>query len=167
MNYLEYLKTNRELKQREIESIMERYKTEPVGTGYIDIITPNKYIDEFIEEITNINVAIECVTWWCHCSDTNEKQYGCPHGMGGPKSDYYDGWYSEMGFEFETFEIPSDKFQKLDPDENLYENIKTINELIREYVMDLSKARGYSKCLTPAFWLRVPEEWERINYMKD
>ncbi|MEI2356989.1 hypothetical protein [Mesobacillus zeae] len=120
-----------------------------------------------IENLTKMNVAIESVTWWCHCSDRNEKQFGCPHGMGGPESDFYNGWYSEMGYEFEMFEIPAEKFQELNYNDNFPSNIKTINDEIKDYVNDLSKARGYSKCLTPAFWLSVPDGWKRIKYMKN
>lgn len=40
MKYLEYLEEYREIKQKEIEELMKYYKAEPVGSGYIDIITP-------------------------------------------------------------------------------------------------------------------------------
>lgn len=167
VKYLEYLEANREQKQLEIEKILERYKTEPVGSGYIDIITPIENVEKLINEFTNINVAIECVTWWCYCSDQNKIQYGCPHGMGGPKSCYFDEWYSEMGFDFETFEICLDEIKSLHYDEGSPKNIQAINEKVKDYVNDSSKARGYSQCLTPAFWLSVPENWKRINYLKD
>lgn len=167
MKYLEYLEAKREIKQSEIERLLEKYKTEPVGSGYIDIITPSEYIEYLIEGFTKMNIAVECVTWWCHCSDSNKKQYCCPHGMGGPKSKYYDGWYSEMGFEFETFDIPTEEFQELNYDNELPNKIKTINDTIKSYVTDLSKARGYSECLTPAFWLHVPDEWKRIRYINN
>ena len=29
-------------------------------------------------------------------TEENSKQFGCPHGYGGPKSNYYTGWFSEM-----------------------------------------------------------------------
>lgn len=94
------------------------------------------------------------------------KQYGCPHGMGGPESSYFDGWFSEMGFEFETFEIPTDDLEHLNDGSELQTKIESINNTILSYINVLSKARGYSKCMTPALWLHVPEEWKRISYMK-
>ncbi|CAH2713626.1 hypothetical protein BACCIP111895_00762 [Neobacillus rhizosphaerae] len=166
MKYLEYLEAYREIKQKEIEEVMKYYKTEPVGSGYIDIITPFAHIEKFIEELTNIKVVVECVTWWCHSSEKNTEQYGCPHGMGGPVSSYFDGWFSEMGFEFETFEIPTDDLEQLNDDSQLQTKIGLINDTILSYINDLSKAREYSKCMTPALWLHVPEEWKRIRYMK-
>lgn len=166
MKYLEYLKGNSELNQIQIERLLEKYKTQPVGDGYIDIITPKDFIEPLLDGFTDINVAVECVTWWCHCSENNKNQFGCPHGMGGPKSNFFDGWFSEMGFEFETFQIPNEKFQNLNYDNELKNKIESINNRIKMYLYDLSKAREYSECLTPAFWLHVPDDWKRISYMK-
>jgi hypothetical protein len=99
-----------------------------------------------LDGFTDINVAVERVKWWCHYSKNNKNQFGCPHGMGGSKSDFFDGWFSEMGF-FDTFQIPSEKFQNLNYINELGNKIGSINNRIKMYLYDFSKTKEYSECL--------------------
>lgn len=164
MEYLKYLSTIKVVKQNEIEDLLEKYKSQPVGTGCIDIITANNLVDDLIKELTNINVVINGVTWWCHCSDTNKERLGCPHGMGSPISDFYNGWFSEM-CHLEMYDIPENELQHLKFDENTPSEIKSINERIKNYIKDFSNHKDYTECLTPALWLHVPNEWKRVKYL--
>jgi hypothetical protein len=68
-------------------------------------------------------------TWWCHVADGHE-----PCGMGGPKSEYFDGWFSE---------IPMDKIIELKD-----------NEACRAYfAKEWPEDPDYRACYWPGFWL--------------
>lgn len=86
-------KIQKELKL--LNFLLKKYKVQPVGNGYIDCIIVDD-IYGFVKEITDANIHITLVTWWCYVTEENSKQFGCPHGYGGPKSNYYTGWFSEM-----------------------------------------------------------------------
>ncbi|MFD5019807.1 hypothetical protein ACFWMP_12970 [Paenibacillus sp. NPDC058367] len=66
MNYLGSLRLNQEGKQKQVEDILERNKAQPVGHRYIDIITDSRYIRNLVFELTQVGIAINGVTWWCH-----------------------------------------------------------------------------------------------------
>lgn len=166
MNYLEYLRSNHEIVQSEIEDCLAKYLSQPVGSGYIDIITHFKLIENLILELTTIGIIIDGVTWWCHCSEENKRLYGCPHGMGGPQSVFYEGWYSEMGIDYESAEIPQAIYDKLEKGKVSSDDIKAMNDIIKDYIDEFSKDERFSKCFTPAVWLHVPKEWNRIKYLK-
>jgi hypothetical protein len=166
MNYLESLRSNPKFIQNQIEDLLEKNQAQPVGHGYIDIITDIKYLERLISELTQIGIVIDGVTWWCHCSEKNKYLYECPHGMGGPRSVYFEGWYSEMGIDYESFDIPQSNFEQLENRKVLLSEIKAINETTKRYIEQFTKDERFSKCFTPAIWLHVPKEWKRIKYMK-
>jgi hypothetical protein len=152
--------------QKKIELSLERNQSQPVGTGYIDIITDTGKIDNLITELTEIGIAINGVTWWCYCSEENKEKSGCPHGMGGPKSIYKVGWYSEMGLDYECFNISQNVYDKFESSEVTFKEIKSLNESVRKYIYDFSQDEKSFNCLTPALWLHVPREWKRTRYLK-
>ena len=84
------------MKKAQLDNILVKYKAEPVGWGYVDCIILNDDLAGFVNEITALGIKIKGFTVWCHCTDENKELYGCPHGFGGPKSIYHDGWFSEM-----------------------------------------------------------------------
>jgi hypothetical protein len=51
---------------------------------------------DFINEITSLGILINDVSWWCFVNPTKKDSTKCPHGMGGPTSEYYEGWSSEL-----------------------------------------------------------------------
>ncbi len=166
MKYMENLKSNSENLQKDIENSLEKHQAEPVGSGYIDIITAPLLIDSLITDLTTIGVAINGVTWWCYFTKENQELFGCPHGMGGPKSAFREGWYSEMGVDYESFDIPQNAYDKFEHGSVTIEEVRTLNDSVRNYIREFSLHKNYFKCFTPALWLHVPNDWKRIKYMK-
>ena len=82
-----------------------------------------------------------------------------PSGMGGPKSTYWDGCFSEMMIdlkEFETIELD----QILVKQQHAY--IKKLNQEIKTYILAESVQNQYNEsCLVPALWLYIPDHWNR------
>jgi hypothetical protein len=137
--------------------LLSKYKVQPVGNGYIDMITSNEQVVNFVNELTTNHLIVEGVTWWCHCTEKSKEKLGCPHGMGGPISDNYDGWFSET-------QIPM--FLTLNDIENItlkrtVDDIKPINDVLIKYIKEeFPKSDFYIECLVPALWLLVPDDWE-------
>jgi hypothetical protein len=72
-------------------------------------------------------------------------------GLGGPRSWYYDGWFSELVLDVDSFE----KTTKNNDDE--------IIGIIESTVISFPTKEvdfHQNSWLTPAFWLDVPEEWK-------
>ena len=118
--------------QRDLDNLMRQYKVQPVGKGYIDCIVSLEDVFTFISGLSDIR--IDGLTWWCHCKDQNS---GCPHGMGGLPSEYYDGWFSELCLPLTEFES---------------------NEQATAYLETLD-ASNILECFRPALWLDVPDAW--------
>ncbi len=104
-------------------------KIQPVGNGLIDLICPLENIDDFIDACNSERIEIKGFTWWCHVTDGH-----IPCGMGGPKSRYFDGWFSE---------IRMGDVHKLKD-----------NETYRGYFRNIWPCEdNYHECWWPAFWL--------------
>ena len=161
MTYLKSLRLNQLEKQKQIEDLLEKNKAQTVGHGYIDAITDFKHIESLISGLSQIGIAIDCVTWWCHCSEENKVLFGCPHGLGGPHSIHFDGWFSEIGIDNESFDIPSDTYQKREQGKVSLEEIRAINDIALVYIRQFTEAKRFSQCFKPAVWLHVPVEWRR------
>lgn len=74
------------------------------------------------------------------------------YGMGGPKSNFFNGWFSELCFgDDEVNTNEKDEILKIITNKEVH---FSGGELIR-----------YKKqeCLTPALWLEVPDEWKNIQ----
>ncbi len=110
---------------------LEDLKIQPVGDGPIDIdlICSPTQIDPFINLCNVQGVSIRGFTWWCHVVGGHE-----PCGMGGPKSKYYDGWFSEVPM-YDIIRLPN-------------------NEAYRNYFKNIwPTAADYHSCYWPGFWL--------------
>lgn len=166
LKYMEYLRSNNGILQENIENSLEKHQAQPVGSGYIDIITDQMLVGSLINDLTMIGISINGVSWWCYCSNENRELYGCPHGMGGPKSVYRVGWYSEMGLDYESFEISRNVYDMFEHSSVTAEDVRTLNDSVRNYILEFSQDKRYEKCYSPALWLHVPSNWERIKYMK-
>ena len=129
------------MKKSDLDNLMEQYKVQPVGWGYIDCIVSWDNVFDFINDLSNMGVRISTLKWWCHCKDDNT---GCPHGMGGPVSRYYDGWFSEMWFKMLDFDNNDQVIAYLNSPED-----ETMNKWFENRL----------ECFTPALWLDVPDDW--------
>jgi hypothetical protein len=126
-----------------LDKLLFAYKIQPVGWGYIDCITIKENVSGFIRSLTDLGINVTDITWWCHYTIEGNKGTGCPHGGGGPKSKYSDGWFSEM------YQIPNRK-------------IKDNKEIIPYIFNEWLNTKEYLPCLIPAFWLDVPDDWRNI-----
>ncbi|MCP3681313.1 MAG: hypothetical protein GY861_01360 [bacterium] len=163
--YTSTLKLNQKTVQKNLDMLIDGYDGIPASNGYIDIIILRERYVDFINALTELNLAIECVSWWCLATDENKEQYGCPHGYGGPMTKF--GWFSELSHDFD--EIEKKEIERLEC-EYSSERVRRINEIAAAIIKDkrtitygdgsyLVFARN--TCLTPAFWIRVPDDWER------
>lgn len=134
------------INKEELDNILALYKAQPVGSGYIDIIVKRENVRQLIEALIHDGVKINCITWWEYVEpNTRSKGYG----YGGPKSYYYDGWFSEICFgedELNTVAI-----------EDIMEVIEN-----KEIAFHGGEKISYKQeqCLTPALCLDVPNEWQ-------
>jgi hypothetical protein len=134
-----------------IDLLLEKYKVQPVGKGYVDLIVNPSLVVEFIEDLSKLGVLIKEIGWWCHVTEESKSSLGCPHGLVGPRCRYEEGWFSETLL-FENF---SERFE-----EDLYnlESIKEINETIIDYIkVGAPRNPEYSKCFYPGLWLLMPD----------
>ena len=122
------------LMKHNLDNLMKQYKVQPVGKGYIDCIVTWENVFCFVDNLSKIDIKIRGLTWWCHCKDQSS---GCPHGMGGPLSEYYGGWFSEMQFPLVEFES----------NEQVIAYLKAPND------------PNILGCFVPALWLDVPDGW--------
>ncbi len=163
---MKYLLTLDTKIQKQLDLLIEKFEAYPVGTGYIDIIVlGDKYI-EFINELTDLGLAVNSISWWCNASKENKKKYGCPHGYGGPKTQF--GWFSEILDEFDNVEeAEQQNFIKLNKNFSS-DIIKKINNKAKSIIKNKKtkpKAdENYlvfqkSPCLTPGIWIQVPDDW--------
>lgn len=166
MMYLDYLESNKKELVAQFKRLFSKYKVQPVGKGYIDCIVMKDNLEEFIKEITTLGIMITDVSWWCYVNTTNNESNECPHGMGGPTSIYFDGWFSELQNDF--FEADGGKVNTIleSYDKN---SIYSLNTLTIDGIKNmLNKPFKYTpndyiegnKCVIPGLWLLVPDDWE-------
>ena len=118
--------------KKPLQNIFEKYHVQPVGSGYIDCICPKENIEEFISALDELRVKIDGFTWWCFSVNGHQ-----PCGMGGPKNQYGEGFYSEME------ESGLVEFQD--------------NESCKRYLIEkFPSSSEYKDCLVPGFWLTLP-----------
>lgn len=157
MSYLGLLEDNENEIKKDLDRLIDYYKVQPVGFGYIDMITTKDNITGFVTDLSEKGIAIEALTWWCYCSSANKVKLGCPHGMGGTKSWYFDGWFSEMGLPIVNFELEIQENCRV---EDIKEKIKENNDKVINYIFNyFPKCEDYIKCIIPGFWLSVPDKW--------
>ncbi len=110
---------------------LRKLKIQPAGKGMIDLICPPEHVGAFLDLCDASGIAVRGFTWWCHVTEGH-----APCGMGGPRSRYYDGWFSE---------IPMEDIVRL-PD----------NEAFRDYFRTAwPKDPDYRPCRWPGFWLET------------
>jgi len=168
MKYFDYLELNKNYIVKQLEILFTEYKVQPVGNGYIDCIVIKSKMDEFIRKVGELGILIYVVNWWCYVDPNESANSGCPHGLGGPKSEYFEGWFSELQNDFIKVDDASIKriTENYDKD-SVYElNMKTSIEILKilktpfrytphDYIAE-------NKCVTPSLWLLVPDSWKRL-----
>lgn len=121
-------------KKEKLDKLIKKNKVQPVGDGYIDCIVSYKNVADFIDGLNTLQIKIGGLTWWCHCIEN--RRGGCPHGMDGPKSIYFQGWFSELDTPFVQF---------------------SNNDEALNYILDTApQEEGFFPCFTPALWLDIP-----------
>ncbi|MCB8965942.1 MAG: hypothetical protein H6660_03525 [Ardenticatenaceae bacterium] len=134
------------INKEELDNILALYKAQPVGSGYMDVIVKRENVRQLIHKLILGGVQINSITWWQYV-EQNTKSKG--YGLGGPKSDYYDGWFSEINFADDELNttVVDDIMKVIENKEITFSNGERIG-----YIQD--------ECLTPALWLDIPDEWE-------
>lgn len=160
--YISRVSLERSHLQREIDAVVASHAVRTVGTGYIDIITPMSRTESFINAMTTLGVMINAMTLWCDCTPANSRQWGCPHGHGGP-SYSEDCYFSEMCGELEfgvvSWEPLFDGFR------SIVDAVAAQHQKVRAYLHEgIKEYPRYSPCLVPGFWLAVPDEWVNANH---
>jgi hypothetical protein len=138
------------MNKEHLDRILENHKAQPVGIGYIDIIVKRDNYRLFIQDLIESGFEIESVSWWEWCEGENE----CNYGLGGPKSNYYNGWFAEIPTKVDDL-----KLEEL----NKEESIKKVVNLIESKSIGFSDETVQFKksdWLTPAIWLGVPDHWK-------
>jgi hypothetical protein len=167
MRYFDYLESNKKEIVSQLEKMLTKYKVQPVGKGYIDCIVMKENFEDFITEITSLGILITDVSWWCYVNPSNKESTECPHGMGGPHSGFYEGWFSELQNDFyETDEETVKSIMNSYDKSSIFSiNSQTINGIkkmintpFRYTPTDFIEG---NKCVIPGLWLLVPDEWER------
>ena len=131
-----------------LDNILLKYKAQPVGCGYIDIIVKRVFIDQFVMDVISEGFNINAIGLWEHCKtlDTITQL----NGMGGPTSIFFDGWFAEIGLL---------DWYRLSLNGNIMEKIKTVIELIDNIKIDGHITFKNTEILTPSFNIDVPDNW--------
>jgi len=167
MNYIDFLETNKEYITKELEIIFKKYKVQPVGNGYIDCIIKKPELGAFVEEISSLGIIIISSSWWCHVESYSQSERGCPHGLGGPRSEYYNGWFSELQNEFYDVEESllnklSESFDKQRIRVSNLNTLKGIEERLSiTFMYTPTEYIEGNRCVVPGIWLFVPDNWVR------
>jgi hypothetical protein len=139
-----------EMNKEKLDQIIEKYQAQPVGHGYIDIIVSRKNYKNFVSELVNNDYTIKSVSWWEWCPGKKENEYG----LGGPLSQFYDGWFSELPIDLDCFPLPIE----IKKEELVNEIINKIETKVISF-HDETVTFKSNDWLTPALWLEVPDDW--------
>ena len=119
-----------------IDNLLSEYNVQPVGEGYLDCIVRKENLMDFVAFLNSNAITVTAVSWWCHCDDKNKIKYGCPHGFGGVKSIFFEGYFSELPFDLRKWDFAN-------------------NDDAVDYVLNRVKNEDfYSDCLVPGLALQ-------------
>ena len=135
--------------KEKLDKILNDYKVQPVGNGYIDLIVSRELYKQFVRELIENGFIIKSVSWWEWCSDNDD----CKYGLGGPESNFYKGWFAELPIDVDDIELSD-----LTPD-NAIDNVINLIDSKRIQYPDEMISFNESNWLTPAIWLDVPDNW--------
>jgi hypothetical protein len=139
--------------KQELDAILEKHRVQPVGNGYIDLIVRRKNLQAFVRDIVDGGYPVQCVTWWEWCPKNEKNKFG----LGGPKSEYFDGWFAELA-------VHDDNTKELyHSSEQLANKLIDLIESKEMNYPGLKTTYKEADWLTPALWLEVPDSWINKN----
>ncbi|MBQ25082.1 hypothetical protein [Alcanivorax sp.] len=131
-----------------LDGLLEEYKAQPVGDGYIDIIVSRENYRSFAKAIIESRFLIEAISWWEYLESIDAPN---TYGMGGPRSRFYPGWFAETCTDVD--DVPHSN-----------NALAAVVEIVEGKVLGEYGGEQLSfketKSLTPAFWLKVDEGWK-------
>lgn len=140
------------IEKKDLDYILALHKAQSVGNGYLDIIVKQEYVHQLIQSLVSKGIRINRISWWEYVDSFPKKP---KYGMGGPKSDFFDGWFSELHFVDDEIDMNEEN-----------EILKIIlNKEIHFPDGEIIRYRE-QKCLTPALWLEVPDDWKNMSYLQ-
>lgn len=162
--YFRLLAENELLFRTKIDQLLTKYKAIPVGKGYIDLIISREKAVGLTKELAQLPVAVTSISWWCLCTPESRLQLGCPHGYGGPINRFGEGWFSEC-VQYPIYEVSEHIIALSEISDDSYLLVSKYCNHVCSYLEDgMTRESYYKECLYPGLWLKVPENWERINY---
>ena len=135
--------------KEKLDKILNDYKVQPVGKGYIDLIVSRELYKQFVRELIENGFMIKSVSWWEWCADNDD----CKYGLGGPLSKFDKGWFAELPIDVDEIELSD-----LIPDKAIANVINLIDSKSIQYPDEMISFNE-SNWLTPAIWLDVPDNW--------
>ena len=136
------------LNKERLDELLEQYKGQPVGAGYIDIIVSREDYKPFAKAIIENGFLIEAISWWEYLENIDDPN---TYGMGGPRSKFYPGWFAETCTDLD--EVPKSN-----------DALAVVIEIVETKILGEHDGMQVSfkktKSLTPGFWLNVDENWK-------
>lgn len=129
-----------------LDNLLERYRAQPVGTGYIDVIVLRADFQPFVAELVSAGFRITTISWWEYVEAIGRQS---KYGMGGPISRYYPGRFAECG-----------SFDEVIPNQSLQDLIGEIFRVVDNKDLGDEISCSETKSLTPAVWLDVDKTWK-------
>lgn len=133
--------------QEALDGLLEEFKAQPVGEGYIDIIVSRESYQSLAKALIENGYVIEAISWWEHIVSADQPRL---YGMGGPRSTYYSGWFAEICIDLD--ELPA-----------VGDMLSCVIDIVENKVLGEGDGKlvtfKNTKSLTPAFWLKEDERW--------
>jgi hypothetical protein len=133
-----------------LDKILDLHKAQPVGHGYIDIIVSRENFKSFVRDLIDNDFTIKGISWWEWCPNGKE----CEYGLGGPESNFYKGWFSELPIDVDDIKT----FETLKKDDLIEKIFNLIEKKSICYPNEVVTFK-LNSWLTPALWLDVPNDW--------
>ncbi|QKQ26679.1 hypothetical protein [Candidatus Reidiella endopervernicosa] len=137
-----------------LDKLLRKYKAQPVGSGYIDIIVMRDKYKCLAEELFRNGFIVRAISWWEYIDDVNIPN---SYGMGGPVCRFYDGKFAETCSDID--ELPKGMFT----DKSIGDLVNHVEtKILGEYEGKVVSYKA-TPSLTPAFWLDMDNDWKNIQ----
>ncbi len=133
-----------------LDQIIKSFKAQPVGNGYIDIIVLRENYKQFITDLIENGFVIKSISWWELCEGNKEGNFG----LGGPKSHYFDCWFSELSIDVDDIEL-DEKMTIENQAKFIIDRVEAKTIIFQNEIIAFKKISW----LTPAIWLDIPNSW--------
>lgn len=150
-----------DIDQYALEKALAEFQVQPVGAGFSQLIVSPEKAENLINCLTDLNVLVEMVSWWCLCVLERREELGCPHGIGGPQNRFGNGWFSEC-VQYPDLSV---YHNGIDVSVSQQKLVTLGNGSVSAYLSNSLPSKDfYSECLHYGLWLRVPKSWKREFY---